>query len=836
MVSTLPRALLIVLVLLLHAVRFIDFNSAVSGQSIPVVDPLLVPRGHSSNGVDANPVSAIVTSPDPLTQSQRTRLSALAAITNSMGEVTTINMSSDRLEEIKKLDFVSGVFAPRKFRPTLDVSAPEIGAAFVWENVTDASGRSVDGTGIVIGMIDTGVDLSHPDLRSPNGTSKVLYLWDQTQSGNPPDGFAYGLECSWHEISRGECPEKDTYGHGTHVASIAVSSGLASGKYRGIAPGASLIVVKSGAPLCGGESWTFEEDAIIDGLRYLVDRAETLGMRLVINLSLGGNIGGHDDTSPLEVVIRDLYTQGVTVTVAAGNEAENQVHATGSLSQGSPTRVNWKVNGKASNAIVDVWYPSDRALTATLVTPSGETVSGLTSAEGTNTSDGSVVIASSKFAKGQELAISLQAQDGLKTPGWSMILNLTDDGPPLTWHAWVDSDSCSYPPASFVSGVGYEIDPNGTVSVPATSTGAIAVGAYVTKNSWVNKLGKSVTAEDYHLGDIAVFSSRGPTRDGRTKPDVSAPGVFIAAARSTDVSSADGDPDQYHRVLAGTSMAAPHVAGVVALMLQYNPQLTQREVRSTLTEGANLDQSTGFIGVSEGSEKWGWGKTDARTATSLFRVCSIVTSLPVTFTVSLTVDAGTRATLRGEEVLTLRFLSGDIHTFYVHGQSFTANDTRYVIAESDATFSSNGVFRPNVQVQYLLSLVSPLGQVEGDGWYDAGTHANFRVNPPATSGGFAQLLGVTFFFDHWVDEHENRLSSGLILMDSPHSLKATWRARLTDWRPILLLVALVAVIVLVTELATRDRRTSQSALVSQSIDARLGDHARRNATRHLSRR
>jgi len=744
-------------------------------------------------------------------------------------------MPSDRLEEIEKLDFVSGVFAPRKFRPSLDISAPEIGAAFVWENVTDASGRSVDGTGIVIGVIDTGVDLSHPDLKFPNGTSKVLYLWDQTLSGKTPDGFAYGLECSWNEINTGECPERDTYGHGTHVVSIAVSSGLASGKYHGIARGASLIVVKSGAPLCDGESWTFEEGAIIDGLQYLVDRAETLGMRLVVNLSLGGNIGGHDDTSPLEVVINDLYAQGVTITVSAGNEARNQVHATGSLSQGSPTRVNWKLNGKASNATVDVWYSSDRAVTATLVTPSGETVSGPTSADGTNTSDGSVVIASSKFAKGQELAISVQAQDGLETSGWSMILNVADDGPSLRWDAWVDSDSCSYPPASFSSGDGYEIDQNGTVSVPATSTGAIAVGAYVTKNSWVDKLGKSVKAEGYHLGEIAAFSSRGPTRDGRTKPDVSAPGLFIAAARSEDVTSSESDPDQYHRVLAGTSMAAPHVAGVVALMLQYDPQLTPRELRSILTEGANLDEFTGFIDSSEGSDEWGWGKTDARTATSLFRVCSILTSLPATFTVGLTIDGETRATLRGEEVLTLRFLSGGIHTFHVNGQSFTANETRYVIAEDDATFSSNGVFTPNVQVQYLLSLLSPLGQVEGEGWHDAGTCANFTVNPPATSRGFAQLLGVTFFLDHWVDEHENKLSSGSILMDSPHSLRATWIARLTDWRPILLLVALVAALILIIELATRNRGTQQSALISPSLDARRSNRSRHTVTRHLSR-
>jgi hypothetical protein len=247
-------------------------------------------------------------------------------------------------------------------------------------------------------------------------------------------------------------------------------------------------------------------------------------------------------------------------------------------------------------------------------------------------------------------------------------------------------------------------------------------------------------------------------------------------------------------------MAAPHVAGVVALMLQYKPQLISQEIRSILTEGTNLDGFTEFIDESKGSNEWGWGKADARTATLLFRVSSVLQSLPSAFGVNILVDGEPHGLLNGEDVQTLRFLSDGVHSFQVAGQTLTANATRYVVTEDHAIFSSNGVFKPNVRVQYLLSLESSLGNIDGEGWYDAGTYASFTVNPQEMSKGLSQLLGVTFFLDHWVDEHGNQPSSGSILMDSPHTLRASWRARLTDFRPVLLLVTLVVALILVLEL------------------------------------
>jgi len=115
-----------------------------------------------------------------------------------------------------------------------------------------------------------------------------------------------------------------------------------------------------------------------------------------------------------------------------------------------------------------------------------------------------------------------------------------------------------------------------------------------------------------------------------------------------------------------------------------------------------------------------------------------------------------------------------------------------VIADKSALFSSSGAFEPIVQIQYSLSLDSPYGMTNGQGWYDAGNYAIFAVNPLETSSGLSQILGVTYSFDHWVDEHGNRVSSESLVMDSPHSLRAIWSPRLSDWRPPMLIAFAVA--------------------------------------------
>jgi hypothetical protein len=184
------------------------------------------------------------------------------------------------------------------------------------------------------------------------------------------------------------------------------------------------------------------------------------------------------------------------------------------------------------------------------------------------------------------------------------------------------------------------------------------------------------------------------------------------------------------------------------------------------------------------------------------------------FTANLTIDRQRRG-LNGGEVMTLRFMSGDAHTFQVNGQTFTANATRYVITDRSDVFSSSGVFNPSVRIQYLLLLDSPYGVTEGQGWYDTGSYAIFVVNPLETSSGFSQILGVTYSFDHWVDEHGNKVSSGPLVMDSPRSLRAVWNSRLSDLRPFLL-VGFAAALVLILGFRRRRVQRHQSTEPDES--------------------
>jgi len=810
MTITYERLSLVIILLLLSSTSLFTPSDARDDETRRMRGPMRFVTGGSSTVGNAETMTLLITSRDPLSSSQRTTLSSLGTISSSTGRVTVLQVDSSSLVKLSTLEFVSDTNLPRSFRPTLDMSVPDVGASYVHQTVEDKYGSAVDGSGVLIGIIDTGVDLSHPDLKFANGTSKVVYLWDQTASGDPPDGFTYGAECSWAEINRGECLERDTFDHGTHVASIAAGSGQASGKYQGVAPGAALVVVKSGRPLCNGESWTFDENDLLDGIAYLIKKAQTLKMRLVVNLSLGGNIGGHDDTSPLEVAIDDLATEGVVVTVSAGNEAENQAHAIGYLDRLSSASLKWELKDRSNWSWVDIWYPIGREVSTTLLTPSGERVRGPTLTNGTDTQDGRVLIFPWETEKGREWAITVENEETLPTSGWSLSLDLADSGPAIRWDGWVDGDSCSYPPANFLGGEGYTIDSVGTVSVPGTATGAISVGAYVTKNAWTNTLGQSISYSSLHLGEIASFSSHGPTRDGRTKPEVVAPGLFIAAARSVDVSISDNDPDEYHRILAGTSMAAPHVAGVVALMLQYAPSLMPEEVKSLLIGGTNLDESTGLIGPMSGSDEWGWGKADARTATGLFRVSFSAVSLPAPFALNFTVDGRAHRPLQGGEVVTMRFQKGTRPTIELIEQTFTVNMTKYAVSHMKVVFARNSMFVPDVRIQYRLSLESPIGEAKGGGWYDAGSYAELIVEPEAVSGRISGFLGLSYVFDHWIDEQGDHLPSGSVLMDSPRSLTAEWRLEITDWKPIILLTTMVIMLLLLQLRRNRNARKQES--------------------------
>ncbi len=499
------------------------------------------------------------------------------------------------------------VYRPRILRPMLDLSTLDIGVNIV-ANITGVNVERIDGRGVLVALVDTGVDYTHPAFKSQDGGNRILYIWDQTLDGRHPEGFGYGHECLPDEVADGSCPQQDTVGHGTIVASIVAGGVYGEWRLRGVAPGAELIVVKSGRPVCNGERWLFDEKGLIDGISYAVDKARLLGRRLIVVLSLGTSIGGHDGSSPLERALDRWADEGVVFVVAAGNSASDGRHVTGVLTRGRNTTLQWIVPPETSKAVISLIFGREDNVTLYITTPKNTTAT--VSFNKISNVDGFSVEAS-LWRRDDVKEALIEISDGENMPGlWRMVISAMDVGSGI-WHAWIETDTCSNERESFLAGLDYTISPSSTVTIPGTARKVLTVGAYTTRTRW--QAGGNTWSVGGVVGDLEYYSGRGPTIDGRTKPDLTAPGGVIIAARSKDTDRQPYSPNSLAAVSRGTSLSAPHAAGVAALVLQLAPHLSVEEVFEVLKSNAKVDDYTGAI-PSTGSNSWGWGKLNAEIA------------------------------------------------------------------------------------------------------------------------------------------------------------------------------------------------------------------------------
>ncbi len=744
------------------------------------------------------------------------RLWSQAPMTGLFGTIISMRGTPDSIRAISKLDFVERIEGSKRTRITLDDSVPSIGAPRVWETLKDPYGNPVDGSGSIIGIVDTGIDYKHPDFWFSNGTTKVLWIWDQSSTGTPAPVFNYGNECNRQQIQQRTCTETDTNGHGTHVAGIAGSTGLAEGNKKGVAPGSLFIIVRAGRPeqACGEDSWFFRESDFVEGIGYILMRSKQLGKRPVVNLSLGGQSGPHDGTTATERALDFFVSQGAVIAVSAGNSGNSPIHATGNMTQGGEATLRWRLVGGETAMSIDVWYATSDKFAVSLLSPLLNTYTGPTSPNGLIAPEANVTILPDSGPNGNEWYVEINVPKGgtgdLPRP-WNLIVKGVSVSGRGSWDAWIDG-TCTDP--EFVEGPGYVANTVMTIGTPGTARDVITAGAYITKTSWRGRDGQTYS---YNLpgSGLAPFSSRGPTRDGRVKPDVIAPGVAIASARSSSRPSKPFDPDNMHFVLGGTSMSAPHVAGVAALMLQKEPTLSSARVKELMRATGRIDADAGIFDRFKGSNAWGAGKLDAYGATKQRLIVTVqVAGLPQTAMVPVSSGSTSMAS-----VTILAGMSFEVDPFglpiitvplTLEGEA----GTRFVIKDNSWVPKDSSTHEFSYKAQYLLTLKSEFGTPTGEGWYDTGSTVKFSVQEVVPANGFLGLIGVKYAFVEWTGPTTLSTHEASIKVDKPITLEAQWRA---DFRNLYVIIGMVIAALVAMALLVFRRRLQRLSKSSQTL-------------------
>lgn len=481
--------------------------------------------------------------------------------------VAIVFLNPSDLLSFAKIPEVEYIEAPRRLWFQLEEARREIcvNALQVQENNRN---DNLFGEGVIVAIIDSGIDYAHPDFRKEDGTTRIIGLWDQTldpsklqtegeesiETYNPPEGYLLGVFFSETQINEALrqstkaeqqrlVPSMDYSGHGTHVAGIACGNGRVSGgAYRGVATKADILVVKIG----DAQGVTFPRTTrLLEAINFVIDFARQRNQPVAVNLSFGNNAGPHTGEGIIsEYLNREALKWKTCICVGTGNEGTTGRHKEGVLSSYQTEEFSCAFGPEQGSLYMEMWKSYEDNFEIQLISPSRESVTLQKNDEGKirkyDFSDCTLVVnygEPTPFEILQEIYMEwIPKGDSLKEGIWMFrfIPGKVVDG---RYDLWLPTGGNIQLQTRFLTP-----SISTTLTTPSSTNRLITVGAF-----------------DGNTGEIAPFSGRGYTRNGLQKPDLVAPGVNILSTA----------PNNSYAVRSGTSMATPFVTGSCALLMEW---------------------------------------------------------------------------------------------------------------------------------------------------------------------------------------------------------------------------------------------------------------------------
>lgn len=465
----------------------------------------------------------------------------------------------------------------------------------------------LSGKGILIGLVDTGIDYRNPVFLNSAGQTRILRIWDQTiQTGGLPEGFLYGSEYTDEDINRALAsenplsivPSVDEEGHGTFLASIAAGNELPEEDFTGAAPLAAIAMVKLKPAkeylrdyyLIRESAVAFQETDLMTGIWYLQKLSQRLKMPLVLLVGMGTNWGGHAGSSPFSQMLNRASIQGgVAVVAAAGNESNRAHHYFGEIAaRGGNDYVEIRIPQNERGITMELWAEVPEVYSVQILSPTGESTARVTPRLNQNsifqfTMEKTVVYVDYQLIEYNSGSTVIRMRMADPTPGIWTLAVYNEQYINGQFHIWLPIEEFAEEDTVFL-----RPNPDTTLTTPSAAAEPITFGAY-----------------NHRTNSLYIHSGRGFTRTGNIKPDLVAPGVDIYGAF----------PGGRFGTKSGTSIAAAHGAGAAALLLEWGivqknyPEMRTIDIKSLMIRGANRTS-----GVAYPNKASGYGALD------LFRI------------------------------------------------------------------------------------------------------------------------------------------------------------------------------------------------------------------------